>query len=141
MATITAPRLLVDGLLTADPTLETYRVTPGRATAVKLAGDDHIRIIDRHGGQVAELTALAAEGADDLGALGLRADASASVVNGLTGREKGAVRLFGPDSAPGSDASLTAERDTTLVVAAPGGRIVDGEQPATELLLEVRRAT
>jgi aminomethyltransferase len=142
MATFTPPpRLLVGGLLATDPTLETYRVTPGRATAIKLAGDDRIRIIDRHGGQVAELTALGVEGADDLGALGLRADAQASVVNGLIGGEESAVRLFGLESRPGSDVSLTAERDTTLIVAAPGGRIVDGEQPATELLLEVRRAT
>src|SRR5690349_10946360 len=124
MATVTPPpRLLIGGLLATDPTLETYRVTPGRATAIKLAGDDRIRIIDRHGGQLAELTALGVEGADDLGALGLRADAPASVINGLTGREKGAVRLFGPESQPGSEVSLTVEKDTTLVVAAPGGRI------------------
>jgi aminomethyltransferase len=109
--------LLVGGLLAPDPALETYRVKAGGATAVKLAGDDQIRIVDRHGGQVAELSG-------GLEAVGLR-DA----------------RLFGPDSTPGSDIQLTADRDTTLVVAAPGGRIVDGEQPPTELLLEVRRAT
>ncbi len=141
MATLMPPpRLLVGGLLATDPALETYRVTPGRATVIKLAGDDRIRIIDRHGGQVAELTALGVEGADDLGALGLSADAEAGVVNGLTGRDKSAVRLFGPESRPGSEVSLTAEKDTTLIVAAPGGRIVDGEAPATELLLEIRRA-
>ncbi len=141
MTTLTSPpRLLVGGLLASDPTLETYRVTPGRATAIRLAGDDRIRIVDRHGGQVAELTALGVQRAEDLGALGLKADAQASVVNGLTGAEERAVRLFGPESPPGSGLTLTADRDTTLVVAAPGGRIVDGEQPATELLLEVRRA-
>ncbi len=113
---------------------------PGRATAITLAGDDRIRIVDRHGGQVAELTALGPQRAEDLGALGLKADAQASFVNGLTGAQERAVRLFGPESPPGSELTLTAERDTTLVVGAPGGRIVDGEQPATELLLEVRRA-
>jgi aminomethyltransferase len=51
------------------------------------------------------------------------------------------ARLFGPDSRPGSDVSLVADRDTRLVVAAPGGRIVDGETPASELLIEIRRAT
>jgi glycine cleavage system T protein (aminomethyltransferase) len=141
MTTLTSPpRLLVGGLLASDPALETYRVMPGRATAIMLAGDDRIRIVDRHGGQVAELTALGLPRAEDLGALGLKADAQASVVKGLTGAEERAVRLFGPEFPPGSELTLTAERDTTLVVAAPGGRIVDGEQPATELLLEVRRA-
>jgi aminomethyltransferase len=142
MATLTAPaRPLVGGLLMPDPDLETYRVTPGRATALKLSGDDRVRIIDRHGGQVAELTALGVDGADDLAALGLRADAEASVLSAFTDREARCVRLFGPHSAPGSEISLTAEKETTLVVGAPGGRIVDGEQPATELWLEVRRAT
>ncbi len=99
MTTLTSPpRLLVGGLLASDPALETYRVTPGRAAAIRLAGDDRIRIVDRHGGQVAELTALGVQRAEDLGALGLRADAQASVVNGLTGAEERAVRLFGPES-------------------------------------------
>jgi aminomethyltransferase len=142
MATLTAPaRPLLGGLLIPDPGLETYRVAPGRAAAVKLSGDDRIRIIDRHGGQVAELAALGVDGADDLAALGLRADAEASLLTAFTNREARCIRLFGPDSAPGSEVSLTAERETTLVVGAPGGRIVDGEQPATELWLEIRRAT
>jgi aminomethyltransferase len=149
--------VLVDGLLAPDPGLETYRVAPAGAAVVSVAGDDRIRIVDRHGGQVAELTALSAQGNEDLGSVGLRADAPASVLRGLVGKGDGflaqlqarglnphdadAARLFGPESAPGSEISLRAERDATLVVAAPGGRIVDGERPATELLLEVRRAT
>ncbi len=110
--------ILVGGLLAPDPALETYRVKPGGATQVALAGDDRITIIDRHGGQTAELSG-------GLEALGLKNDA----------------RLFGPDSVAGSDVQLTAERETRLTVKAPGGRIVDGEQPATELLIEIRRAT
>jgi aminomethyltransferase len=110
--------LLVGGLLAPDPGLETYRVKPDGATQIALAGDDRVRIIDRHGGQTAELSG-------GLEALGLDPDA----------------RLFGPDSAAGSDVQLTADRDTRLTVKAPGGRIVDGEQPATELLIEIRRAT
>jgi aminomethyltransferase len=110
--------LLVGGLLAPDPALEIYRVTPDGATQIALAGEDRLRIIDRHGGQTAELSG-------GLEALGLEGDA----------------RLFGPDSAAGSDVELTADRDTRLTVKAPGGRIVDGEQPATELLIEIRRAT
>ncbi len=117
MATLTPARaLLASGLLARDPALETYRVQPGGATEVALHGDDKIRIIDRHGGQIAELSG-------ELEAVGLR-DA----------------RLFGPDSPAGSDVQLTAERSTRLTVAAPGGRIVDGEMPPSELLIEIRRA-
>ena len=50
------------------------------------------------------------------------------------------MRLFGPDSAPGAQLSFTAVGDTTVVVGAPGGRVIDGDAPATELALEVRRA-
>jgi aminomethyltransferase len=108
--------LLPGGLLAPDPALETYRVKPDGATEVRLAGDDRIRIIDRYGGQVAVLSG-------DLEAVGLRED-----------------RLLGPNSSPGEGVELVADRDARLLVAAPGGRIVDGEPPPTELLLEVRRA-
>jgi aminomethyltransferase len=156
MATRTPAPALVGGLRSREPGLETYLVRPGGATVVVLTGEDRVRIVDRHGGQVAELTALNDDGDDDAGALGMRADAPASVLRGLVGaadgflaslhalgldpHEANAVRLFGRESAPGSDVSFATERDTTLVVAAPGGRIVDGDPPASELLVEVRRA-
>jgi aminomethyltransferase len=118
MATVTAARpLLPGGLLAPDPSLETYRVQPGGATQIALGGEDRIRIVDRHGGQLAQLTG-------GLEAVGL--------TDGV---------LFGDESRPGSDVELTADRETTLTVKAPGGRVVDGDQPATELLIEVRRAT
>ncbi len=117
-----APVLLPSGLLARDPGLETYLVKPGGATEVALADDDRVRIVDRHGGQVAELTG-------GLEAVGLKKDGA-----------NGGTRLFGPDSPPGSDVTLTADRGTTLRVAAPGGRVVDGDRPASELLVEVRRA-
>ncbi|MDQ6816819.1 MAG: DUF1989 domain-containing protein [Actinomycetota bacterium] len=157
MSTLTpSPVLLPSGLLPRDPGLETYLVRPGGATIVAISGDDRVRIVDRHGGQVAELTALASDGRDDAQALGLRSDAPATVLrralheaNGLhaelsaRGVDPGEARcaqLFGPDSVPGSDVSLAAQHETTLVIAAPGGRIVDGDPPASELLVEVRRA-
>ena len=82
-----ARSLLPGGLLAPDPALEIYRVRPGGATQVALCGDDTIRIIDRHGGQIAELSG-------GLEALGLKDG-----------------RLFGADSPPGSDVSFTADRD------------------------------
>ncbi len=116
--------VLVNGLRTSEPGLEFYRVVPGGATEVAIQGDDRVRVIDRHGGQTAELTARGGEG---LAALGLRAN-------------NGGLTLFGRDSRPGTEIAFAAESATTLIVAAPGGRIVDGEPPASELLVEVRRA-
>ena len=49
------------------------------------------------------------------------------------------MHLFGEWSAPGSSQAFRAERAVTVVVAAPGGRIVDGAPPPSELLVEVRR--
>jgi aminomethyltransferase len=118
--------VLVNGLRPTEPGVEFYRVVPGGATAVKLEGDDRVRLIDRHGGQTAEVTANGGEG---LAALGLQPDARS---NGL--------QLFGRDSNPGNEIALTAQAATTLVIKAPGGRIVDGDTPASELLIEVRRA-
>ncbi|HET7047802.1 MAG TPA: DUF1989 domain-containing protein [Solirubrobacteraceae bacterium] len=120
---MTTAVLLPGGLLAPDPSRETYPVTPGGATEVRLAGDDRIRIIDRHGGQVAMLSG-------GLEAMGLQTDPRSD-----------SVSLFGPDSSPGEQVELVADRDAVLRVAAPGGRIVDGDSPATELLLEIRRAT
>ncbi len=140
------PLLLSSGLLSSDPALELHPVRPGGATVVELGGDDELRVIDRHGGQVAELTAIGAP-------LGAAPDADASVIRrggplaaalsarGLKVSEARCTRLFGPDSAPGSELTLTAVGKTTVVVAAPGGRVIDGEAPATELQLLVRRAT
>ncbi len=161
MTTLTGPSpLLIGGLLAPDRTLETYPVRPGGATAIELAGEDRVRIVDRHGGQVAEVTAIgagfgSAQPASEAPASVLRAlaasggdgpgNGSAGVAAALAGRgldlhEARCLRLFGPGSEPGSEATLTAADATTMIVAAPGGRVIDGETPASELLVEVRRA-
>ena len=59
---------------------------------------------------------------------------------GFGAGEPRSARLFGTESAPGSTLSFTAVGDTTVTVGAPGGRVIDGDAPATELALEVRRA-
>ncbi|HXG75547.1 MAG TPA: glycine cleavage system aminomethyltransferase GcvT [Gaiellaceae bacterium] len=149
---------LVRGLLPEDPFLETYLVRPGGATVLVLRPDERMAVIDRDGGQVAEVTALGAGGRDDAAALGARADAPATVIRealrardgsllwrelaarGLDPTEALAVRLFGEWSPPGAAQAFRAEREVTVVVAAPAGRIVDGAPPPSELLVEVRRA-
>ncbi|MFL5862140.1 MAG: DUF1989 domain-containing protein [Solirubrobacteraceae bacterium] len=149
MATLTGPPGLVSGLLVPDPGLETYPVRPAGATVVELGGDDRVRIIDRHGGQVAELTVFGA----GFGAAEPPADAPATVLAADTGAVRASLagrdvdvsaprcaRLFGSASDPGTAVELVAEGETTIVVAAPGGRVIDGDAPATELAIQVRRA-
>jgi aminomethyltransferase len=126
---------------------------------VELRGGDRVTVIDPDGGQPAELTPLARDGRDDPGALGAAADAPATVVHALleSGADDGflgalharglrphdarAIRLFGPGGAPGASESFECERDVVLVVGAPGGRVVDGDPPASALIVEVKRAT
>ena len=95
MATTLAP----SGLLVVDRSIERYPVRPGGVTVVKLVGDDELRIIDRHGGQVAEMTVTGA---------------------GWAGEPR-TERLFGPDSAPGSALTFTAVGDTTVTVGPRAG--------------------
>src|SRR3954467_1483371 len=83
-----------------DPTFESWWVRPGSATVVELRGDDRITVIDPDGGQPAELpvrapaagqppevTVLGPDGRADAGALGVTADAPASVLR--TGGDDG----------------------------------------------------
>jgi aminomethyltransferase len=120
---------------------------------VELHAGDRVTIRDPDGGQPAEVTAVPPA------ALGLTADAPATVLRsllddgaengflqqlnlkGLTLYEARAALLFGPDSAPGASESFDVSRDATLVVAAPGGRLVDGDPPASALVIEIKRHT
>ena len=72
------PPSLVSGLRPIDRSFETWWVRPGSATVVELHGGDRVTVIDPDGGQPAELTVL-----DDPAALGLRADAPATVLRSL----------------------------------------------------------
>ena len=125
MATLTPDNpILTGGLLTVDPAVERYPVRPGGATVIEIAGDDRVRIIDRFGGQVAELTVLADTVTRSLGAR-LAHDAPATVIQrlaaaghsgfvaelharGLKPEEARCARLFGPDSPAGAEVTLTA---------------------------------
>jgi glycine cleavage system T protein (aminomethyltransferase) len=153
------PRLLLPGLRPPDPYFERYRVRPGGATVLALQPDDRITVIDTDGSQTAELTAISPDGHDDAGAIGAQADAPASVLRSLaTSAARGAQEvirdlaargldpsgaraalLFGEWSPPGSSQSFVAERPVVLVVAAPGGRVVDGAPPPSDVVVEVRR--
>ena len=53
------PRLILPGLIPADPRLERYRVHPGAVTALELDAGDELTVIDAEGRQRGELTVLA----------------------------------------------------------------------------------
>src|SRR3954449_10591113 len=138
------PTLITPGLKPVDPRFESWWVRPGGATVVSVRPGDRMTIRDPDGGQPAEVTVLDAEGADDAAALGARADAPATVLTealsngaahgflaelhrrGLKPHDARAIRLFATDSPPGAEESFTAARAATVVVAAPGGRGVEG---------------
>jgi aminomethyltransferase len=116
MAVTPRPRLLVPGLVPRDPRRETFRVRPGGTTTVSLRPEDRLTIRDLHGGQRAEVVGLA--GPDAF------------------------VELFGPASPPGATETFTADRGTVVRVAAPAGvPVVEGGMPASDLQLEIARAT
>ena len=116
-------------------------------------------VVDTRGNQTAEVSVLGADGRDDAAALEAKADAPATVIRaaladrngsllahelgsrGLDPADALAIRLFGEWSPAGSAQTFRAERAVTVVVAAPAGRIVDGDPPPSELLVEVRRVT
>jgi aminomethyltransferase len=159
MAVAARPALLDAGLRPVDRSLESHWVRPGAATALGLEPDDRLTIINRDGGQVAELTVLDLEGGEDAAALGARADADAMVLRGLLAEgaaegflaalhERGlvpdrarALRLFDEQTPRGAIESFSAARAAVAIVAAPGGRVVDGDWPPSPLLAEIRRAT
>ena len=152
-------RLMVGGLRPADPYLETYLVRPGGATVMVLGPDDRITVTDVDGGQIAELTALAPDGAEVPDAIGISADAPATVVRALVASaaqgasdviadlaDRGldpthamAARLFEGFGPAGAKTTLIADRDLILVVGAPAGRLLEGAPPPSNLLVEIRR--
>lgn len=111
----TRPRVLVPGLLPRDPARETYRVRPGAQVILALEAGDQVVVRDVHGGQSAR---------------------AASPELGL------AAELFGPESAPGAEERFDADRRATLTLIAPEGiPVVEGGVPASDVLVELVRAT
>ena len=152
------PSLITPGLGPPDPGFESWWVHPGGATVVSVRAGDRLTVVDPDGGQVGELTVLDRDGSEDAAAIGARADAPATVLlraleNGRADRFLGelhrrglrpdaarAVRLFGDDAPAGSRQEFDVVREATVVVGAPGGRVIDGGWPASALTVEIRRA-
>jgi aminomethyltransferase len=105
----------VSGLLPRDPARETYRVRPGASTIVALEPGDRVTVRDVHGGQHALLSSPE-----------LQLDSA----------------MFGPESTPGAEERFEVDRCARLTVSAPAGTpVVEGGMPASDLLVEVMRAT
>jgi aminomethyltransferase len=133
-------------------------VRRGALTILELAPDDRLTIRDLDGGQRAELTVLGRQG-EAFDALGVTADGEASVLRSLAAARPRAVAavaargvdparavatvLFGPSAPPGAEVALRADRALLVVVGAPadGEAVVEGGLPASDLELDVSRAT
>ena len=155
-------RLLLPGLLSPEPGLETYWVRAGGVTGVRLAAGDELTVVDLEGRQIAELTTLRLADTQQP-VLDLVPDGPATVLRDLVGRATripdpvvahlvrqgldptrlDAARLFGQWSPAGATETFTAQAPGTVVVAAPGGEMwLDAVEanPPSDLLIELRRA-
>ena len=130
--------LLTPGLKPVDPSFESWWVRPGGATRVRVRPDDRLTVIDPDGGQPAELVVLGA----DPEALGVRPDAPATVLAGAgwCRRTRARSGCSAPTARPARAQSFVARSEAAVVVAAPGGRVVDGDWPASALVVELQRA-
>lgn len=157
-------RLLLPGLLSPEPGLETYWVRPGGITGVWLAAGDRLTVVDLQGGQAAEVSALGQGGSPGTAVLDISLDGPATVLQALVRRSArttdpvlaellrhgldvhrlAAAVLFGQWSPAGADETFTAHEPGTVLVAAPASPMRADDlraNPPSELLLEVRRAS
>ncbi len=160
--TVDRPRLLEPGLRLLPVGTERYLVRGGGATVVSIGKGDALEIIDSEGRQPAEITVFDNSGTNDCGFLGSRATGPATAIADILSAHSEdaravsaslrrrdinfgkahAVHLFGDDSRPGERATFTADVDGVCIVAAPGGPMrVDDQNPPTDLVVFVRRAT
>src|SRR5258707_15602202 len=109
------PRLILPGLIPADPRLERYRVHPGAVTAVELDAGDEITVIDAEGRQRGELTVLA-RGGEDFAALGAAPDTAATVVRALASHPESVTISV----TPGQEAALVTGPAVVAALAARG---------------------
>jgi len=144
---------------------ERHVIAGGGATLVQVMTGDRLSLINDEGGQPAELIAATKAGRTDAAILGHASNSMAEGLKamlalgdaageglarlrrGLTQRHidlanVSALRLFGPDTAPGTRAELTALDDGWLILAAPGLPMAPGAQDtATPITLLIQRAT
>ncbi len=133
----------------------------GGAALVQLLPGDRLTLVNDEGGQPVELVAAAKDGRIDAAIFGLAANSTAEGLKamltsgeeslmrlrrGLSARKidlakAAALRLFGPDTPPGTRAELTALDEGWLVIATPGLPMApDAQDTVTPVTLVVQRA-
>ena len=122
------PRVVLPGLLPADPDLERYRVRPGAVTALQLGAGDAVAIIDVDGRQRGELTAFG-DGGEDYLALGTSADTAATTLRALAGEP--APRRRAGQASRGSPRRAAAQPGSVWTGDAVAGALAErGLNPA-----------
>ncbi len=117
MTVLLRPPLTAGGLRPVDRALESYPVRVRGSTSVAVLPGDRVTVVDSHGDQPARLTITREQS---------------------TGADT--VELFGGGSRAGERFDVEIDAPGMVIVDAPGGRIVDGAPPPSELRLEIRRA-
>jgi len=143
---------------------ERHVVPGGGALMLRLGAGDRLTVVNDEGGQMAELIAAAPDGRIDAAILGLASNSGAEGLKamlalgdaageglarlrrgiqakGIDLARAGAIRLFAPDTAPGTQADLTALDGGWLILAAPGLPMSpDAQDTATPITLHLQRA-
>ncbi|MEZ5923787.1 MAG: DUF1989 domain-containing protein [Hyphomicrobiaceae bacterium] len=154
-------RILRPGMPLLGAGVERHVVDGGQLIVVAVEPGDRLAITDIEGGQVAELVVADPKGRIDLAILGVKSNAAAKAIREALSRDEEsarivrrglerrkidlasarALRLFSADSPAGSRAELTAAREGTLVLAAPGQPMVPSTQDTTTSIeLRITRA-
>jgi aminomethyltransferase len=148
------------GVPALPPGVERYRVAGGGVLVFHVEAGDKITLVDVEGHQAGELVAFV-DGKPDPGVLSAPATGTAEGVKAIAARrdsssrqlrreierrglnlgEARSVDLFGRDSKPGEQTSLSASGEAIVIVAAPGGPMaVDQQDPPSDLTAFVHRA-
>ena len=131
--------LLTPGLKPVDRSFESWWVRPGGATRVRVRPDDRVTVIDPDGGQPAELLRASAT-TRRRSACGRTPRRRCSPRASSCPTTRGRSACSAPTAPPGARQTFVARSAATVVVAAPGGRVVDGDWPASALVVELQRA-
>jgi aminomethyltransferase len=141
--------------------LERHTVAGGGAILFEVETGDKVSIGNVEGGQVCEIVAIDRASRCDPTILGVPGNSNAAGLKALladddpslrrfrAGVERRgidlsaaqAVRIFGQATPAGTQESFVAERDATLIIAAPGGpMLVDSQDTTTPLTVLLQRA-
>ncbi len=141
--------------------VERYTVRGAGAILVEVEAGDTITVGNVEGGQAGELVALDNEGRSDPAILGVPGNSNAAGLKALLAgtdeslrgfRKKierrgidlskaSAVRIFDAETPAGTEETFVAQRNGSLIVAAPGGpMLADAQDTATPLTVILKRA-